>query len=77
MEFQDDFKYFTLFTNVPSTSAFNKARLSIIQYFGWKRIAILREYDDKLHTEVYIAFCNFVAIQKLTESTLYESSYID
>ena len=52
MEFQDDFKYFVLFTNVPSTSAFNKARLSVIQYFGWKRVAILREYDDKLFTEV-------------------------
>ena len=52
VEFQDDFKYFFLFTNTPSTSAFNKARLTLIQYFGWKRVAILREYDDQLHTEV-------------------------
>ena len=52
VEFQDEFKYLFLFTNVPSTSAFNKARLSLIQYFGWKRVAILREYDDQLHTQV-------------------------
>jgi hypothetical protein len=52
VEFQNDAEYFTLFTNVPSTSAFNKARLSLIEYFGWKRVAILREYEDKLHNEV-------------------------
>ncbi|XP_028407396.1 gamma-aminobutyric acid type B receptor subunit 2-like [Dendronephthya gigantea] len=51
VEFQNSVNYNILFTNVPSTSAFNKAKLELTQYFGWKRIAILREYDDKLHAE--------------------------
>ncbi|XP_028407401.1 gamma-aminobutyric acid type B receptor subunit 2-like isoform X2 [Dendronephthya gigantea] len=50
VELHNDEYYHTLFTNVPSTSFFNYARLAVLKYFGWKRVAILQEYDDKLYS---------------------------
>ncbi|CAB4034323.1 Hypothetical predicted protein, partial [Paramuricea clavata] len=50
VELQNDQYYGMLFSNVPSTASFNYARLAVIDYFGWKRVAMLQEYDDKLYS---------------------------
>jgi hypothetical protein len=52
VELKKDRYYNMLFSNVPSTASFNHARLAVLDYFGWKRVAILQEYDDKLYSSV-------------------------
>jgi hypothetical protein len=52
VELQKDQYYNMLFSNVPSTASFNYARLAVLDYFGWQRVAILQEYDDKLYSSV-------------------------
>ena len=47
---QKDQYYGKLFSNVPSTTSFNFARIAVIKHFGWKRVAILQEYDDQLYS---------------------------
>ena len=70
VELQKDEYYGKLFTNTPSTASFNYARLAVMEHFGWKRVAILQEYDDKLYSSVskhcfHLSFGQVLALEDI------------
>ncbi|CAH3160478.1 unnamed protein product [Porites evermanni] len=70
-KFEDKQIYPNTYRTAPSSASFSKAKAAFIKYFGWKRVAILHQYDpeffsptvDKLKIELVKSNISIIAIE--------------
>ena len=59
-KFASQLTYPNTYQAVPSLTSYSKAKVAFIKHYGWKRVAILYEYDPELFSPVI--FLDFVKI---------------
>ncbi|CAH3136026.1 unnamed protein product [Porites lobata] len=74
-KFESNRTYPNTYRVVPSSVSLSKAKVAFIKYFGWKRVAILHQYDpeffsptvDKLKIELVKSNISIIAIEGFEE----------
>lgn len=70
-KFESKLKYPNTYRGAPSSTSYSKAKVAFIKYFGWKRVAILHQYDpeffsptvDKLKIELKKSNISIIAVE--------------
>ena len=58
-KFENKLKYPNTYRAAPSSTSFSKAKAAIIKYYGWKRVAILHQYDPEFFSPVQYYPCTY------------------